>query len=511
MPTGDGSPRSPGSDLGEASPPGRARTQVSRILWLFAGSTAALLLITLATAWAARWSYPYDLEWTEGAWLAHAWRVQRGLPLYAAPTSEWIPLMVSPVYPWLLSVWGDALGAPAGRVVSLLASVGTMVAIAVVVVRRGGSSLRYAAGAGAAAIYAGTWVDAGTAHDLVRADALAVVALVVAVALILERGWPVQIAAGAICAIAASIHPPLVAMLPVLIVAVWIAHRDARIALSFAGTALTVVAVVAATAHVQTGGEIWPYLIAVPWSHGLIGARLWPAGAWEIAIATPFALLICLAGLFSPSSSPGRTRAVHSLAFVTLSALALTLVLRAHHGGHATVYLPFFAMLAMTAGVAAAQALKTRARSLAIPALFALHLGSAWWRTDTASLIPTAVDRQVGDSVVARLRTLDGPIWSPVNPWLPALVGQAPGPHLIALWDVTHHPEGPWPESGAQIRDEVLAGRWRYALEPRRPIGFGVDEATLEGRRLAMPPRAFTPKRGWRYRPEVLRELAPRP
>lgn len=63
----------------------------------------AFLCVTCAVgacAWVmlSRLLYPFDLEWMTGSELDHIERIQRGLPVYTAPTSDWIPFLYPPFY-----------------------------------------------------------------------------------------------------------------------------------------------------------------------------------------------------------------------------------------------------------------------------------------------------------------------------------------------------------------------------------------------------------------------------
>src|ERR1700755_2533072 len=80
-------------------------------------SSASLRVIGLLTgvvgigvlAWtvALRIGYPWPLEWMEGASLQHAIRIARGLPIYAAPSAEFIPYVYPPLayVPMAAAAW----------------------------------------------------------------------------------------------------------------------------------------------------------------------------------------------------------------------------------------------------------------------------------------------------------------------------------------------------------------------------------------------------------------------
>lgn len=564
--------------------------------WLPALVIGAVLATVLGAAWVARLPYPYDLEWMEGGMLAHAWRLQRGLPLYAEPSALWVPFIYPPGYPALLALGGDQLSAPLGRAISLIGTALSLASITWIVARWSAGPHRVTAGLLAALVFAGTWADSGTFMDLVRPDALALGLTLAATACALERRWVGPIIGGLLLAAAFACKHPMAAFGPAIALGLW--ARDGRIggALRFTLAAAVPAAIFTAALHLQTGGTFLRYLIDVPRSHVVVVPRLFPGTPWELGSALPFAvpglatylawrahralgrravwavlLLIgvALALILSPRdggtvlgpidrlvhllpalplgsavrlviSSPlaaGAGLAAFAVGGVALALLALTTrtpnawrtaalpvllgatvvilsaILRSHHGGYLNVYLPLHAFVAIGVGLAAARAAATapRAGLWIAAALIAAQLGWSLARLDAERFVPTERDRLVGDAVVARLAQLDGPVWSPVAPWLAVQAGKDPGPHLIAIWDVALHPAGPWPDSADRIERGVRDGAWSYVLAGRKTTGFGVEATSEHGRRLALPSRTFYPRAGWRTRPEVLHELrAPR-
>ena len=130
-----------------SSPPRVAPRRVSergmsgRVLAVFEVAApvaaAVLLLLLLAAVWVARIPYPFDLEWMEGGMLAHAWRLDQGLPLYVAPNPDFVPYIYPPGYSAVLAVLGKVFGlSPAlGRVVSLFGTLAAAAAVPFVVTR----------------------------------------------------------------------------------------------------------------------------------------------------------------------------------------------------------------------------------------------------------------------------------------------------------------------------------------------------------------------------------------
>jgi cell shape-determining protein MreD len=563
--------------------------------WLPALLVGAVLATLIGATMATRLPYPYDLEWMEGAIVAHAWRLQRGLPLYPEPGPDWIPFVYPPGYPALLALAGESLGIPVGRAVSLVGTALGLLAIAWTVGRHAVGPHRIIAGVLAALVFLGTWVDVGAFHDLARPDALAVGLLLAAMALGFERGLGPAALAGVLLAAAYLVKHPMAAFGPAIAVTMW--ARGARLRDVGVFLAAAIVPALTATAWLQvtTGGTFLTWLLAVPASHDAIWHRVWPGTPWEVGSALPlvgltlagaallatlpeqrrrFGLLIAgaamgfaaialgardgeltlgavdalvrglpafalgtatrvrsagpiatgigmatlvglalaaLAGL-GRLVGPDRAGALRRLAPAAawgLTAITLATAMRGHHGGYVNVYLPLYAVAATGFGfvLAAGAARWPRGGPWALSALAAGQLGWSLARTNPDALAPTPLDRQTGDAIVARLKLLDGSVWSPVAPWLAVQAGHPPGPHLVALWDVAFHPRGPWPDTTQVFERAIVAGRWDFIVDSRKSMGFGVEGTRLRARRLALHSQAFWPKTGWRARPELVHEL----
>ncbi len=81
-----------------------AAWQVVRLFWIFA----------------ARLTYPLDLEWMEGGTLYEAYRILHGQPLYETPVTTWAPYPYPPAHPLLLAITGCLqLDFWSGRLVSI--------------------------------------------------------------------------------------------------------------------------------------------------------------------------------------------------------------------------------------------------------------------------------------------------------------------------------------------------------------------------------------------------------
>ena len=277
------------------------------------------LVAVLCTVWLARLGHPFDLEWMEGGMLAHAWRVQRGLPLYVEPSADWIPYIYPPGYSALLALMGQfvELDYPLGRGVSLA---GTWAAALAIVFTVGRATRGWLPGLLAGIAFLGCYQNVGAFFDLVRPDGLAMGLLGWSVALAFERSrGAVVLSALLLAAAFATKHHAAAFGLPLLVGISW---RDGwRRGALFAGVAVPAGLVVLVAMH-AFGSEVLRYLVEVPASHGVKGRRIVPGTPWELGLALGPAG--ALAGCWYLSKTIGR-RGWALVAMVTVALVGVAL------------------------------------------------------------------------------------------------------------------------------------------------------------------------------------------
>ena len=539
--------------------------------WIPALIAGVILVGTVLTGFGLRLGYPYDLEWMEGGQLAHAWRVQHGLPLYPEPGPDWVPYIYPPGHPLLLAGlgWITGLSAPVGRAVSWLGTALAVGSIVALVVRQGRGPARWFAGALGGAVYLACWWPSGAFLDLVRPDALGIGLLLLCLVLSLERDARLQIAGGLLLAAAFFVKHNLAAFGLPLVLGLWIRDRGVAGALRVGLSALVPAALGVAVAH-ALGENLVQYLLLVPASHGVKVPRMVPGTPWELGRALPLVALgvaavgvawvgrglgsrarwgiglgvglgavgLGAASLLLPDVAGVRTElpervagmaAVVGLLAVPVLAglrgergprsawlgillgatgLGLAIWMRGHVGGFVNVHLPAFALLAVGSGLGAAWLGRHRLGAWLASGVLAAQLLLSWWQLPLAELVPSQGDVQAGDRVVDELRRREGPVWSPIAPWMAVQAGHEPGPHLIAVWDVSHR-AGPFPGARGRFRDAVREGHWPTIVQGRRPVRYGIDAHYRQDHRFP-DLRAGVPRTGWRNRPGSVWVPAPR-
>ena len=118
-----------------------------------------------------RIGYPFELEWMEGAMVDECRQLLSGNQLYRSPGLDYVPFIYPPGYfvvsAIAMRLFGVGIFAP--RLVSLLASFGSMLLLFSIVKRDTGS---YAAGIISAGLFAAAYAATGAWMDIARVDSL---------------------------------------------------------------------------------------------------------------------------------------------------------------------------------------------------------------------------------------------------------------------------------------------------------------------------------------------------
>lgn len=556
-------------------------------------AAGVLLLLLLANVWVTRVPYPFDLEWMEGGMLAHAWRLDQGLPLYVAPNPDFVPYIYPPGYSAVLAVFGKVFGlSPAlGRVVSLFGTLAAAAAVPFVVTRH---SARHSGVLGktpgqvldsrvvafcAAVAFLGTYPHTGAFFDLVRPDGLYVGLVAWAIAIGLEDDRRAPIVAGLLLWLAfLTKHNAAAFGLPIALgIGVRSGWREAgRFAAAAAVPALLSVAFLQWTSE----GRFLTYLLKVPASHPTVEGRIWPGTPRELGTPLPIAtgvvamaflwlgmtrqrtfplpattfgpvgagMVVAAFGTYLvPPPDSGLYNFPSSVAFwamgavpvslglyavgswldrreglesgpvvnwrwvfgigITLTALAMSGVMRAHNGGFLNVHIPTFWVMCVGFGLVVDRALaEIPTRPIRLLAAGVLTAQSLWAMAmlDGERLKPTDADRELGERFVAEIAAVEGPVLSPFAAWLPVYAGKPPSLHYMGVWDLDY-PGGPFRPEVQVIRDAVRDHHWALILGGSQKFPYGTADAYDTRQTLVeTKDHALMPKTGWPARPNRL-------
>lgn len=416
-------------EAGTVAVPGPA-DQHGRWRWV----RPARLAIALAAAapigvylWVAlhRLGYPYELDWMEGGSVELIARVAAGHSIYVAPSLRFVGWTYTPLYYLVTAGVAELTGVGffAARLVSLLASLGSMGVLAWMVTRDGADRL---AGLVAAGLFAAAFAISGAWFDTGRVDSLFVALTLSALAwgLRARSGRDGFVLGGLAFAAFFTKQSALVALVPVLVLLLVTRRRVATPALATLlilalGSTLILDAITDGWYRYYVFGELagqpWaPHEWVQFWSGDILGPE-WPLALIVLAGAC--------AGLQRARYRVSLSSPTVYLGVAVVGLIASAWVSRLHTGGYANVLIPAYAATALLAGLACAELLRSR-RGI-VPAIMAgvLVLALARLAYPIGAQIPTTVDRTAGAQLMARLRTLSGPVVVLRHPWYATLTG----------------------------------------------------------------------------------------
>jgi len=480
---------------------------MDRFLLRVLAVVASLAILTWLFVALSRVGHPFELEWQEGGMLAHVERLREGLPLYAEPSLEFAAFPYPPLYHWVGVASASALGTGfvALRLVSILATVCTLVLLAVYATRDGGHRI---AGLVAAGVYAATFRWAGAWFDVARVDSLALALVMGAVYVARFRESTRGAALAGVLAAAAFLtkQTALPMVLPLLVPLYRRAPRQAGVFLLTLGL---VSAGALGALHVSSDGwstfyvfdmlrghEIWQPKVLGFWTQDMI---------WLVPV-------ICAAIVGLPS---GPHRA--GLGFVLWPAggmIAAAWLGRVHPGGYDNTLLPAGLAAGVVAGrLAVGAGLRNELIAAGVAGVLCVQMLVMGY--DPRGQIPSAADHAAGERVVRRLSSIEGDVFAPHQGYLARRAGKGKTLHAQGITDLlasTGHGELAGKLVG-ELEEALSRGRYGALLLARPweepPYEFGVigvhyyrvDGPLAEGPGLMMP-GLMMPVTGAAMRPE---------
>lgn len=473
---------------------------------------------------AARFDYPFDLEWMEGGVLLHAQRLLSGHPLYAAPSLDFIPFLYPPGYYALLAALFRFTGPgyATARLCSIAATLGTGALIAWLA-RRAGNPLPLALA------WCGLWFAcfplSGFFFDLARVDAVTTFLLTAAIAALLvdvERPRPTTFLLLVLLTVLAVLTKQNAVVYGGAIAASLAAASGWRRGAAFAAATAGVLGLAVLVLQARSGGWFWFYTVRVPRAHGVEWQRLL-GGVWVEGIERLPIAWLALPGLAAlahgapaagePAGDGPPTLRWRALALVLAAAFTADLMMNGHRWSFDNVHMPLHATLVLVAAVTSpALVAATGSKRGAIPVWLLLGLALQVWATrfDLQAQIPNPAARADSERQMHLLAARGGRILAPEFPYLLPQAGLRPCFHLAALADLMSASRHGLPVDlaglASEARSEVagyLRGKARVppllarAFDPSRTEVFGSDAEgwpTLAGGHVR--PKLFVPRRG---------------
>jgi 4-amino-4-deoxy-L-arabinose transferase-like glycosyltransferase len=475
-----------------------------KIIWLGLAGLAVGRFLYVA---ALRLAYPFTLEWVEADTYLHVWRVLHGLPIYVAPSYDFIPMIYTPLYYYVSA----AVAALSGRIilsmrlVSLLATLATLGLLYLIARQRG---VGRTASLAAAGLFAAAYGLAGFWFDVSRVDMLFLALTLGSLACAWSRPAPGAwdwrgLAAGLLLSAAFAAKQSALIVLPCWAVALWLAHKGWPRVAWFVGSALLVTGGYVGLASLASGGWFGFYVFTAPAAAPIMPnvlvefwtVHLGPHYAWTLALLVSLGLSRALRR--SPAERWAWLRPLLAAAGLYAPFLLLSLTSMAKQWGYLNGLLPAAAALALLAAEAyhhltnplaapVAPCSTLDALRLTIAALLLIAQFAALWY-DLRPQIPTPANLQAGQRLLELVRTAPGPVFAPTAVYLLDLAGRPMHFHTSAQGDLgtaaQHNPavQALYDQYKAQIIGPLASGQIATAILP--------DAGWYDGR--------FSPEKGY--------------
>jgi 4-amino-4-deoxy-L-arabinose transferase-like glycosyltransferase len=446
------------------------------LLWLPLGLA---LIGFFLYAVAGRIGYPFPLEWLEPATSDAVSRILRGLPIYCAPSYEFVASMKTPLYYYVAAAVSPIFGVDlvAGRLVSVVSTAGVCFLLWRFIRREGGSGLWALLGV---ALFLATYNISRQWYDIARLDTLFLFILMAAAyGLRFWRGAAGAAGAGVLLAAAYfTKQTVLLVAIPLLLMLALAAPRRAAVA---ALALATPVLIGMAILHVSTDGWSTFFLVEVP-RNGEIDRSV-ILSFWTKDLLPPLGLaLLTSLGWVAAQWRCDREGALFHGGLL-LGALLCGWLGRIHVGSTSNALMPIFAVLALMMPLALQRLLQQdalrqpprRALPLAVHAVALLQL--ALLSYDPRGIIPDARDLAAAERLAAFLGGIDGNVLVMDDRYFSRLAGKPASGLDFAVADLLRVKHSPVPEDFKRsVLDALQAAKFVGIVDPP---DFIIDQVKL--------------------------------
>lgn len=389
-----------------------------------------------------RIGYPFELEWMEGAMVDECRQLLNGHHLYRAPSLEYVPFIYPPGYfvlsSFAMRLFGVGFFAP--RLVSLLASLGSMLLLCGIVKRETRS---LAAGIISAGLFAAAYEATGSWMDIARVDSLFIFWVVLGI--FTATRWAGRMGSAVITALifSAAFFTKQVALAPALAVGVYYLIKDRKQVLIYIITLVVAAGGGTLLLNNYYGGWYIYYVFRLSSHHSLQLNQIKEFIFRDILRLFPVIFGISAYACIVAIKDRRLRDNSSSLLYLLLSAslLGVSLIGRGNINSYINTLLPLALALALLSGLILGVNRSRRsihlqrdARQTVISILIIVQFVIFGYLP--AQYIPTREDHRAGERLVALMKNTAGPILLPFHGYLPRLAGKDSTAHWTAVLDL---------------------------------------------------------------------------
>ena len=397
-----------------------------------------------------RITYPYELEWMEGAMVDECRQLLLGNQLYRAPGLEYVPFIYPPGYfvvsALAMRLFGVGFFAP--RIVSLLASCGSMMLLFKIVKRETGS---FPAGIISSGLFAAAYQATGTWMDIARVDSLFLFWIVLGI--FTATRWSARSGSAVITALifSAAFFTKQVALAPALAVGVYYLIKDRKQFLLYIITLIVAAGGGTLLLNLYYGGWYIYYVFRLSSHHALQFSQIKEFVFRDILRIFPVIFGIGVyAWIVIIKDRRSIRDASSGLLYLLLSAsmFVVSFIGRGNINSYINTLLPMALALALLSGWIWGKTwpriTEVQGKQFPIPhSLFPITIISLLIIVQFIMLlylpskyIPDIEDSQAGDRLVSIMESAEGPVLLPFHGYLPQLAGKESSAHWTAVLDL---------------------------------------------------------------------------
>ncbi|NOY05279.1 MAG: hypothetical protein GXO82_01380 [Chlorobi bacterium] len=395
----------------------------------------------------SRIAYPYELEWMEGGILDHVARLLSGKGLYIEPSLEFTPFVYTPLYYYISAGFAKVFGSGLFplRLVSFLASLGSMAILFAFTRRETGSAVLGILSAG---LFAAAFNITGAWYDIARVDSLFVLLLLSSVYVFRHvPSFSGLLLAGVLMSL--SVLTKQIALVACLTLSVYsVAFLPRKVRFVFPLVVVIIVGLATLVLNWSSNGWFWYYVFELPRRHPVSMEKLvgfWVRDIGMLSIAFGMSLVYVI-------SLVRDEKWKDAVFYVLLMAgmVGASWISRLHSGNYINVLIPAVAVIALVFPLGlqvllpgyfyrSRESKPAPGREFALSDYLVVFLCVAQFLSlayDPMDQVPTSKDRAAGDGLVQKLTNIDGEVFIPFHGYLATLSGKKPYAHIMALSDV---------------------------------------------------------------------------
>jgi 4-amino-4-deoxy-L-arabinose transferase-like glycosyltransferase len=406
------------------------------------GLAACVYLLAYGAIALLRLTYPFDLEWMEGATADHVQRILTGQRIYVPPSLAFTPFLYPPLYYYVSATVSLVTGMSLLplRLVSVASSIGCFWLIYRLVARDTGR--RYV-GLVAAGLFAATYRIGGAWLDLARVDSLFLLLFLGAVYLVRFQAstWSWALAGALLALSALTKQTALMLALPLILYA---AIVDWRRAATFLVTFGGVFGLITLGLNVWQDGWYLTYTLGLPAHVNAVGGipvvsraslRVWRHdffAAMPVAVVLGGASLLVRTRLF--------TRDTLFYVILAIGLVGSAWISRLHQGAYDNVLIPAYLSFAILLALAVNDIpeLATGSGQLGLRMFMgvvclAQFVALAY---DPRMQIPTRRDVELHHRLMQVMRQAGGEVYLADHGFFPILAGKSSHAQTRAIFDI---------------------------------------------------------------------------